>query len=152
MKNFIFFSGTTNNSELGGPRPSWIDKILLYHLCFVCFFTFLAIYQGKFGFGKFQQKLGLRSDLPTPCWAKCPTFSENGFWWPPWDKDEKHPQQATLPLNFVTPCENWWHFWQLRTTVLTFIVTIQSGKTTNSICNSCIVCTLFIFMIYILSL
>ena len=31
----------------------------------MCFITFLAIYQGKFGFGKFQQKLGLPSD-PLP--------------------------------------------------------------------------------------
>ena len=83
MKNFIFLVGTMNNSELGGPRPSWIDNILLPHLCIVCFITFLAIYQGKFVFGKFQKKLGLRSDPPPPCWAECPTFSENGFWGPP---------------------------------------------------------------------
>ena len=38
------------DNELG---PAWIDKILLPHLCIVCFITFLAIYQGKFGFGKF---------------------------------------------------------------------------------------------------
>ena len=31
----------------------WIEKILNPHLCIVCFITFLAIYQGKFGFGKF---------------------------------------------------------------------------------------------------
>ena len=80
MKKFIFLVGTTNNLELGGPRPSWIEKILLPHLCIVCFITFLAIYQGKFVFGKFQQKLGLQSDPPAPCWAKCPTFSENEFW------------------------------------------------------------------------
>ena len=55
-----------NNSEFGGPRTSWIDEILLLHLCIVCFITFLAIYQGKFGFGKFQQKLGLRTDPPPP--------------------------------------------------------------------------------------
>ena len=75
--------GTTNNSELGGPRTSWIDKILLPHLFIVCFITFLTIYEGKFGFGKFQQKLGLRSDPPPPCWAKSPSFSENLFWWHP---------------------------------------------------------------------
>ena len=40
-----------NNSELGGPRTSWIDEILLPHLCIVCFITFLAIYQGKFSAG-----------------------------------------------------------------------------------------------------
>ena len=28
----------------------------------MCFITFLAIYQDKFVFGKFQQKLGLRSN------------------------------------------------------------------------------------------
>ena len=56
---------------------------MLPHLCILCFITFLAIYQGKFVFGKFQQKLGLRSDPPSPSWAKCPTFSENGFWGPP---------------------------------------------------------------------
>ena len=61
---------------------SRIDKIPR-NLCILCFITFLAIYQGKFGFGKFQQKLGLRSDPPAPCWAKCPTFSEKPFWWPP---------------------------------------------------------------------
>ena len=48
-----------------GPFTFIIDKILLPHLCIVCFITFLAIYQGKFGFGKFQQKLGLCSD-PSP--------------------------------------------------------------------------------------
>ena len=52
-KNLFFLVGTTNNSELGGPRTSWIDNILLPHLCIVCFITFLAIYQGKFGLGKF---------------------------------------------------------------------------------------------------
>ena len=83
MKKIIFLVGTTNNSELGGLRPSWIETILLPHLCIVCFITFLAIYQGKFGFGKFQQKLGLRSDPPTPCWATCPIFSKNQFWWLP---------------------------------------------------------------------
>ena len=44
------------------------------HLCIVCFFTFLAIYQGKFGFGKFQQKLGLRSDPPSPLLGQKPKF------------------------------------------------------------------------------
>ena len=43
-----------------------IDKIFLPHLCTLCFITFLAIYQGKFGFGKFQHKLGLRSDRSPP--------------------------------------------------------------------------------------
>ena len=86
MSNFLFLVGTTNNSELGGPRTSWIDKILLPNLCIVSFITFLAHYQGKFGFGKFQQKLELRSDPPPPCWAKCPSFSENYFWWHPLGK------------------------------------------------------------------
>ena len=80
MKNFIFLVGTTNNSELGGPRPSWIDKILLPHLCIVCFITFLAIYQGKFIFGQFWKKLGFGQILPPTPWAKFPTITENLFW------------------------------------------------------------------------
>ena len=61
----------------------------------MCFITFLAIYQGKFGFGKFQQKLGLRSDPPPLFWAKCPTFSENAFWGPP--KSQAYlPQQTYI--------------------------------------------------------
>ena len=61
------------NSEFGGLRTSCIDEILLPHLCIVCFITFLAIYQGKFGFGEFQQKLGLRSD-PPPLLGQKPKF------------------------------------------------------------------------------
>ena len=61
--------------------PSWIDKILLHHLYIVCFITFLAIYQGKFAFGKFQKKTwtSVRTPLP-PYWAKCPSFSEKRIW------------------------------------------------------------------------
>ena len=77
MKNFIFLVGTMNNLELGGPRTSWIDEILLPHLCIACFITFLAIYQGKFGFGKFSTKTWA-SVRPSPA-----LFSENAFWGPP---------------------------------------------------------------------
>ena len=65
------------DNQLGGPRPSWIDlsyKILLPHLCIVCFITFLAIYQAKFGFGTFKKKPG-----PTPPLVG-PSFFRNFFW------------------------------------------------------------------------
>ena len=39
-------------------------------------------------------------------------------------------------LHLETTCENWWQFRQLRTTVLTFIVS-RSPSTGGSICNSC---------------
>ena len=39
-----------------------------------------------------------------------------------------------LPLQLVTPCENWWHFWHMRTTFLTFILTVELRVTYNS-CN-----------------
>ena len=46
----------------------------------MCFITFLAIYQGKFGFGKFQQKLGLRSDPHPPLVGpKAQVFPKNYF-------------------------------------------------------------------------
>ena len=48
----------------------------------MCFITFLAIYQGKFGFGKFQEKLGLRSDPPRPpplVGPKAQVFPKNYF-------------------------------------------------------------------------
>ena len=68
MKNFIFLVGTTNWGV-----QDFHDKVLLHHLCIVCFITFLALYQGKFGFGKFEQKLGLRSD-PPPLLGQMPNF------------------------------------------------------------------------------
>ena len=74
MKNFIFLVGTTNNSELGSPRPSWIDKILLPHLCIVCFITFLAIYQGKFGFWKFSTKTWTSVKPLPPLLGQMPNF------------------------------------------------------------------------------
>ena len=45
----------------------------------MCFITFLAIYQGKFGFGKFQQKLGLLSDPPPLAGPKAQVFPKNYF-------------------------------------------------------------------------
>ena len=68
-----------NNSELGGPRTSWIDEILLPHLCIMCFITFLVIYQGNFGFWRFKQKLGLRSDPPPPFLGQKPKFFRKLF-------------------------------------------------------------------------
>ena len=45
----------------------------------MCFITFLAIYQGKFDFGKFQQKLGLRSDPPPPVRPNAQLFPKINF-------------------------------------------------------------------------
>ena len=93
-----------NNSELGGPRTSWIDEILPPHLCIVCFITFLAIYQGKFGFGKFQQKLGLRSD-PPPWLGQKPIFFRKSILMAPLisTNEQNHPGRTIYPRHPPTP-------------------------------------------------
>ena len=75
MKNFIFLVGTTNNWELGSPRPSWIDKILLPHLCIVCFITFWPFIKANLILKNFNKNLGFGQTPLPPCWAKCPSFS-----------------------------------------------------------------------------
>ena len=48
----------------------------------------------------------------------------------------KHPQRDFWPLHRFTPFGNWWQVWQLRRTVPTFIVSLQSRATLDSILNS----------------
>ena len=73
-------------------------------------------------------------------WRVLPAFPETyDLWdiWLEWCGDIKKESWPSSPLQLVTPCENWWHFWQLRTTDQTFFVTLQLRVTLDSIPNSC---------------
>ena len=85
MKNFIFSVGTTN---WGVQVP---HELIIYCSPFMyCVFHHIpGHFPRQIWFWKFSTKLGLRSDPPAPCWAKCPTFSEKEFWWPSLKFEEK---------------------------------------------------------------
>ena len=72
--------------HMGGPRPSWIDKILLHHLCIVCVPShFWPFTKAKLIWENFNKNLD--------CWAKCPSFSgKKNFW--------------GLPLSMI---KDWYH-------------------------------------------
>ena len=65
------------DNDLGGSRPSWIDKILLPHLCIVCFITFskkihfqsFDFFTPKELFRKCRGNILTLGSPPEPCWT-----------------------------------------------------------------------------------
>ena len=82
MKIFIFLVGTTN---WGVQEPHKLIRYCspIYALCVLSHYW--PFTKANLVLENFNKNLGFgQTPAPRPpCWAECPTFSENRFWWPP---------------------------------------------------------------------